>query len=82
MAGNPYPTEETVKSAELWDLAVGEKLGCLCLSWASTGNLTTSSRAGESMVLLSNGQALVSGGATITNSGSSVVLASAELYTP
>lgn len=33
-------------------------------------------------LLLSNGQALVSGGMTSTNSGSFVVIATAELYTP
>lgn len=82
MAGNPYPTTTAVKTAELWDLAVGEQLGCLCLSWASTGNLTTSSRAAESLILLSNGQALVSGGYTTANSGNFAVIATAELYTP
>jgi N-acetylneuraminic acid mutarotase len=82
VAGNPYPTTVAVKTAKLWDLAVGEQLGCVCLSWQSTGNLTTSSRTAESIVLLSNGQALVSGGYTSTNSGSFVVIATAELYTP
>jgi hypothetical protein len=79
--GNPYPTTTTVKSAELWDLAVGEQLGCTCLSWQSTGNLTVST-ASASIVLLSNGRALVSGGDTTTKSNSFVVIATAELYTP
>src|SRR5215469_6121926 len=79
--GNPYPTTVAVKTAKLWDLAVGEQLGCTCLSWQSTGNLQTATE-GASIVLLSNGQALLSGGATSTNSGSFVVIATAELYTP
>lgn len=81
VAGNPYPTTVAVKTAELWDLAVGEQLGCTCLSWQSTGNLQTATTGGT-MVLLSNGQALLSGGETSTNSGSFVVIATAELYTP
>lgn len=82
MPGNPYPTETTTKSAELWDLAVGEAKGCFCLSWSSTGSLTVS-RYGESMIVLSNGQALASGGATFDkSSGTFVTIASAELYTP
>ena len=82
VAGNPYPTHETIKSAELWDLATGEALGCLCLSWSSTGSLTVS-RYGETMIVLLNGQALVSGGDTFDkNSGKFVTIAGAELYTP
>ena len=69
------------KSALLWSLAVGEQLGCTCLSWQSTGNLQTATVRAV-MVLLSNGQALVSGGQTSTNSGSFTVIATAELYTP
>ena len=79
--GNPYPTNQAVKSALLWSLAVGEQLGCTCLSWQSTGNLQTATVRAV-MVLLSNGQALVSGGQTSTNSGSFTVIATAELYTP
>jgi hypothetical protein len=80
--GNPYPTEQTVKSAKLWDPAVGEALGCLCLSWTSTGSLTVS-RAGESTTLLSNGKALISGGDTFDKSSRQfVTIASAEFYTP
>ena len=81
--GKPYPTTTAVKSAELWDLAVGEQLGCTCLSWQSTGSLTDAT-ASASVVLLSNGQALVSGGNanTTTKSNSFVVIATAELYTP
>jgi N-acetylneuraminic acid mutarotase len=79
--GNPYPTTVAVKTAELWDLAFGEQEGCTCLSWTSTGNLQTATFGG-SLVLLSNGQALLSGGETSTNSGSFVVIATAELYTP
>ena len=79
--GNPYPTTVAVKTAELWDLAVGEQLGCTCLSWQSTGNLQTATES-ASIVLLSNGQVLLSGGETSTSSGSFVVIATAELYTP
>ena len=80
--GNPYPTTETVKTAELWNLAVGEQLGCTCLSWQSTGDLQTAT-ANASIVLLSNGQALLSGGENNTTKSSSfVVIATAEVYTP
>lgn len=81
VAGNPYPTTVAVKTAELWDLAVGEQLGRACLSWQSTGNLQTAT-SGGSLVLLSNGQALLSGGETSTSSGKFVVIATAEVYTP
>ena len=82
-AGQTYPTTTAVKSAELWDLAVGEQLGCTCLSWQSTGSLTDPTES-ASVVLLSNGQVLVSGGNanTTTKSNSFVVIATAELYTP
>jgi hypothetical protein len=64
--GNAYPTMQAVKSALLWDLAVGEQLGYTCLSWQSAGNLQTAT-VDPSIVLLSNGQALVSGCETFTN---------------
>jgi hypothetical protein len=74
VAGNPYPTEETVKSAELWDPST--------LSASSTASLTVS-RFGGSMTVLLDGQALVAGGATFDkNSGKFVTIAGAELYTP
>lgn len=81
VAGKPYPTTVAVKTAELWDLAVGEQLGCTCLSWQSTGNLQTATFGG-SLVLLSNGQALLSGGETSTNTGKFAVIATAEVYAP
>ena len=74
MAGNPYPTSETINSAELWDLSTQ--------AWTSTGHLHDS-RAGESMTLLPNGQVLVAGGSQFTKrSSGGVRLSSAELYTP
>jgi hypothetical protein len=79
----PYPKTTAVTSAELWDLAVGEQLGCTCLSWQSTASLTNPTES-ATMVLLSNGQVLVSGGNTnsTTKSNTFVVIATAELYTP
>jgi Kelch motif/Galactose oxidase, central domain len=72
--GNPYPTSQTINSAELWDLSTQ--------AWTSTGNMHDS-RAGESMTVLPNGQALVAGGSQITKHSSGVVtLSTAELYTP
>jgi N-acetylneuraminic acid mutarotase len=74
MPGNPYPTHQTINSAELWNLSTQ--------SWTNTGNLHDS-RSDESVTVLSNGQALVAGGEQITKQSNSVViLASAELYTP
>jgi hypothetical protein len=72
--GNPYPTSETINSAELWDLSTQ--------AWMNTGNLRDS-RAGESVTVLPNGQVLVAGGSQSTRHSSGfVVLSSAELYTP
>ena len=70
--GNPYPTTETINSAELWDVSTQ--------AWTSTGNLRDS-RSGESITVLANGQALVAGGSQSTKN-SNGILASAELYTP
>jgi len=70
----PYPTEETIKSAELWDPST--------LAWTSTGSLNVS-RVYESMTVLSNGQVLLAGGQTFNkNLGHLVEIANAELYTP
>ena len=71
--GNPYPTTETINSAELWDLSTQ--------AWTSTGSLKDS-RSGQSMTLLPNGQVLVAGGSQSTKNSNGVILASAELYTP
>jgi hypothetical protein len=72
--GNPYPSTQTINSAELWDLSTQ--------AWTSTGNLHDS-RSGESITVLQNGQALVAGGSQHTkNQSGFVILASAELYTP
>jgi hypothetical protein len=72
--GNPYPSYQTIKSAELWDPPT--------LAWTTTGNLN-GSRSGQSMTVLQNGEVLVAGGETIDkNSGQAVVIASAELYKP
>jgi len=72
--GNPYPSTETINSAELWDLSTQ--------AWTSTGNMHDS-RFGASMTVLQNGQALVSGGSQSTkHSNGFVILSSAELYTP
>jgi hypothetical protein len=80
--GKPYPTTIAVTSAELWDLAVGKQLGCTCLSWQSTASLTDATE-NATVVLLSNGQALVSGGgANTAGSRGFVPIATTELYTP
>jgi hypothetical protein len=73
VAGNPYPTTQTINSAELWDLSTQ--------AWTSTGNLHDS-RVGHSVTVLPNGQALVAGGEQITKHSGVVILSSAELYTP
>ena len=73
VAGNPYPTTETINSAELWDLSTQ--------AWTSTGSLRDS-RAGYSVTVLPNGQVLVAGGEQITKHSGAVILSSAELYTP
>jgi hypothetical protein len=70
--GNPYPSYQTIKSAELWDPSTQ--------AWASTGNLN-GSRSAESITVLQNGQALVAGGSQSTKNGF-VTLATAELYKP
>jgi len=70
--GNPYPSYQTIKSAELWDPSTQ--------AWTTTGNLN-GSRSGQSMTVLQNGEVLVAGGSQSTkNSG--VILATAELYKP
>jgi len=70
----PYPIEETLKSAELWDPRT--------LAWTSIANLNVS-RTGQSMTLLLNGQVLLAGGESFDKSaGALVPIASAELYTP
>ena len=70
----PYNKTETINSAELWDPSTQ--------AWTSTGNLNTS-RGLESITVLANGQALVTGGQTIDKqTGHPVVLATAELYKP
>ena len=70
----PYPIEETLKSAELWDPRT--------LAWTSIANLNVS-RTGQSMTLLLNGQVLLAGGESFDKSaGHLVPIASAELYTP
>ena len=70
--GNPYPSYQTIKSAELWDPSTQ--------AWTTTGNLN-GSRSGQSMTVLQNGEVLVAGGSQSTkNSG--VTLATAELYKP
>ena len=70
----PYPTEETVSSAALWDPST--------VGWTTTGSLHVS-RVYESMTLLANGQVLVAGGQTFDKHlGHFVEIASAELYTP
>jgi hypothetical protein len=71
--GNPYPTSETINSAELWDLSTQ--------AWTSTGSLKDS-RVGHSVTVLPNGQALVAGGGQDTRHSGFVILSSAELYTP
>jgi len=70
----PYNKTESINSAELWDPSTQV--------WTSTGNLNTS-RGLESITVLANGQALVTGGETIDKqTGHAVVLATAELYKP
>jgi hypothetical protein len=70
----PYPIEETNGIAALFDPST--------LTWTATGSMNTS-RLGESMTVLLNGQALVAGGQTfVKSSGHLAETASAELYTP
>lgn len=70
----PYPIEETLNTAELWDPST--------LSWTSTGNMNVS-RTGQLMILLPNGQVLVAGGQTFDPSHKRLVpTTTAELYTP
>ncbi len=70
----PYPITETTASAELWNPSTQ--------AWTSTGNLNTS-RSGEAVSVLSNGQVLLSGSETFDKkTGKLVTIASAELYTP
>ena len=72
--GSPYPSYQTIKSAELWDPSTQ--------AWTNTGNLN-SSRSGETITLLENGEALVAGGSQSSkNSTGFVILATAELYKP
>jgi hypothetical protein len=70
--GNPYPSYQTIKSAELWDPSTQ--------AWTTTGSLN-GSRSGQSMTVLQNGEVLVAGGSQSTKN-SSAVLATAELYKP
>jgi galactose oxidase-like protein/Kelch motif protein len=70
----PYPLDETNGLAALFDPST--------LTWATTGSMHTS-RVGETMTVLSNGQVLVAGGDTFEKHlGRLVPIASAELYTP
>ena len=70
----PYPKTESITSAELWDPSTQ--------AWTSTGNLNTS-RGRETITVLANGQALVTGGETFDKqTGQPAVLATAELYKP
>jgi hypothetical protein len=67
----PYNITETINSAELWNLSTQ--------TWTSTGNLSIS-RGGESLTILSNGQALVAGGEHYDKQ--LLITATAELYRP
>jgi hypothetical protein len=70
----PYNKTESINSAELWDPSTQ--------AWTSTGSLNTS-RGLESITVLANGQALVTGGETFDKqTGQPEVLATAELYKP
>jgi hypothetical protein len=70
----PYNKTESINSAELWDPSTQV--------WTSTGNLNTS-RGLESITVLANGQALVTGGETIDKqTGHAEILVTAELYKP
>jgi hypothetical protein len=70
----PYNKTESITSAELWDPSTQ--------AWTSTGSLNTS-RGLESITVLANGQALVTGGETFDKqTGQPAVLATAELYKP
>ena len=70
----PYPIEETNGLACLFDPST--------LTWTTTGSMSTS-RFGESMTVLFNGQVLVAGGETFDKQSKHIVqTTSAELYTP
>jgi len=70
----PHNITESINSAELWDPSTQ--------AWTSTGNLNTA-RGAESLTILSNGKALVAGGATFDKHTSQLITtATAEVYTP
>ena len=69
-----YSNFDTIKNAELFDPPT--------LTWTSTGSMVVS-RTGETLTLLSNGQALAAGGETFDkNKNRLVPITNAELYTP
>jgi hypothetical protein len=71
---SPYPIEETIGSAALWNPST--------LAWTSTGSLH-GSRTSESMTALANGEVLVAGGMKFEKSaGALVPMATVELYKP
>jgi hypothetical protein len=70
----PYPIEETNGLACLFEPST--------LTWTTTGSMSTS-RFGESMTVLPNGQVLVAGGDTFDKQAKHLVqTTSAEIYTP
>lgn len=72
--GKPYPLDETNGFASLLDLST--------LTWTTTGTMKTS-RVGETVTVLLNGQVLFAGGETFDkNQRRLVPIAAAELYTP
>jgi len=74
VSGKHYPIEETNGFAALFDPST--------LTWTATGSMNTS-RLGQTMTVLLNGQALVAGGETYNKAvGGLLTIASAELYTP
>lgn len=72
--GKPYPLDETNGFASLLDPTT--------LTWTTTGTMKTS-RVGETVTVLLNGQVLFAGGETFDKSQRRLVpIAAAELYTP
>lgn len=72
--GKPYPLSETNGLASLLDPST--------LTWTTTGTMKTS-RVGETVTVLLNGEVLFAGGETFDKSQRRLVpIAAAELYTP
>jgi N-acetylneuraminic acid mutarotase len=73
IAGGPGNYRSLVRNAMLYDASTNR--------WTLTGSLNQF-RRNHTLTLLQNGQALAAGGASRNSSGTTIVISSAELYTP